>query len=689
MNLDGQGITDEFIITAERIFEFCEAEISSTLCVNTLMEKFAPFVKTNKDEYSYLRSLLDPDDCNPDITVTELAATLSKYSDNQKVKADLEESFNLKTGLLPHDSDSGISSDGFQLLEELQCELREKAQVTQQLRRQLDDCDALHEEALAAAASEAHALREHLNMLREENSALTHVRHDYEEVCEQLTNSERALTEARGQLESAKRRTRVLTDQVAMLETEKLSLQELLAKSKRDCHHINEMYAARHKALLEQNENLRSERAELAARAGDLDRDLQQLLREKVILEMELKDMLNKSNTHLRMERSIDISYTEDQMLTALDSLNADSKFTQESIRIDEESFLNEDHGRPTNLSLFDEMRLSFCNLSRYAFKDFNNSQNIDRHSETGSTNVPAETQTEVINVDCCCKKHSSTNINSATQTGNESFDFYYDRKDAISYELVSASTQTTFNDTDYKNLNTGNKATNTSSQVFEVFRDIEVMNKGVQTNDEFESYNNNNNVQNCIECTKCMECDRLRKYTNRLEIEVKKSDVTVEEIKRDVGLYEDNLDLLRRFVDEGNERNVLLKSAVDSLRARLFDLENKCTENDRKIEEYCDVCSAEAQADCDYASVSTQTELLHSECVRRQPHRSLRRYLCDSMKWLFQVFAVVCFACAVWLLCGVTRRPRGCHSTPWWWMHAHELLDFFLTIEYVSEVPM
>lgn len=244
-------------------------------------------------------------------------------------------------------------------------------------------------------------------------------------------------------------------------------------------------------------------------------------------------------------------------------------------------------------------MRLSFCNLSRYAFKDFNNSQNIDRHSETGSTNVPAETQTEVINVDCCCKKYSSTNINSATQTGNESFDFYYDRKDAISYELVSASTQTIFNGTDYKNFNTGNKATNTSSQVFEVFRHIEVMNKGVQTNDEFESYNNNNNVQNCIECTKCMECDRLRKYTNRLEIEVKKSDVVVEEIKRDVGLYEDNLDLLRRFVDEGNERNVLLKSAVDSLRARLLDLENKCTENDRKIEEYCDVCSAEAQADC------------------------------------------------------------------------------------------
>lgn len=50
----------------------------------------------------------------------------------------------------------------------------------------------------------------------------------------------------------------------------------------------------------------------------------------QVLLEMELKDMLNKSNqTQLRMDRSIDISYTDEQMLTALDSLNADSRFSQ------------------------------------------------------------------------------------------------------------------------------------------------------------------------------------------------------------------------------------------------------------------------------------------------------------------------------------------------------------------------
>lgn len=44
---------------------------------------------------------------------------------------------------------------------------------------------------------------------------------------------------------------------------------------------------------------------------------------------MELKEMLNNTNqTQLRLDRSIDVSYTDDQMLTALDTLNADSRFS-------------------------------------------------------------------------------------------------------------------------------------------------------------------------------------------------------------------------------------------------------------------------------------------------------------------------------------------------------------------------
>ncbi|XP_039753478.1 uncharacterized protein LOC120628884 isoform X4 [Pararge aegeria] len=330
MSLD-DGNTDEYVVTALQIFQYCGVEAGSTLRVDALMDQFAPFVKTNKAEYSYLRSLLDPEQSNPEITVSMLANSLNKYSESQKVKVDLEESFNLKNGQLPHDSDSGISTDGFQLLEELQCELREKSRLAQQLRTQLDYTDRHHEEALATVTAERDSLRAHLNMLRDENMTLTHVRRDYEDVCESLGCSEKALDESRRELECTRRRTKVLTEQVALLENEKLNLQELLATSKDECHRINDMYASRQSSLLEKNETLRAEHADLSSRMRYQEEYMQQLIKEKVVLEMEVKDMLNKSNLPVHhMERSIDVSYTEDQMLTALDSLNADSRFPQE-----------------------------------------------------------------------------------------------------------------------------------------------------------------------------------------------------------------------------------------------------------------------------------------------------------------------------------------------------------------------
>lgn len=299
------------------------------------MDKFAPFVKTNRSEYTYLKSLLDPDKDNPEISVTKLATALHRYSESQKTKLDFDESFNLKSGQAPQDSDSGISTDGFQLLEELQSELREKAHLAQQLRSQLDFTDRQHEEALAALTAERDSMRSHLSILREENAALTHARRDYEEATDRLLASERALGDVRRELDTSRRRARVLHEQVTTLENEKLTLQELLSKSKDECHRINDMYASRQSALLEENETLKSEHADLTARLQDHNEFMQQIIKEKVLLEMELKDVLNKSNqTHTRMDRSIDISYTDDQMLTALDSLNADSRFTQDNTSV-------------------------------------------------------------------------------------------------------------------------------------------------------------------------------------------------------------------------------------------------------------------------------------------------------------------------------------------------------------------
>ncbi|XP_059052063.1 girdin-like isoform X2 [Achroia grisella] len=264
-----------------------------------------------------------------------LATALNKYSESQKTKVDLDESFNLKMGQAPHDSDSGISTDGYQLLEELQSELREKTHLAHQLRSQLEFTDRQHEEVLATVTAERDSLRGHLNMLREENMTLSHVRLDYEEACERLCGSEQALGRTRRDLDAATRRLGRLQHHAAALENEKQILQELLTKSKEECHRINEMYASRQSSLLEENETLKTEHADLAARLQDQEEFMQQLIKEKVHLEMELTDVLNKSNqTQLKIDRSIDISYTEDQMLNALDSLNADSRFSQDTASV-------------------------------------------------------------------------------------------------------------------------------------------------------------------------------------------------------------------------------------------------------------------------------------------------------------------------------------------------------------------
>ncbi|CAH0715334.1 unnamed protein product, partial [Brenthis ino] len=689
------------------IFNYCGADNSSTLRVDVLMDKFAPFIKTNKAEYSYLKSLLDPDQSNPEISVSELAATLNKYSESQKVKADLDESFNLRSGQVPHDSDSGISTDGFQLLEELQCELREKSHAVQQLRTQLDYSDRHHEEALAAVTAERDTLRAHLNMLREESTVLTDVRRDYEEACERLCDAERARDDVRRDLDATRRRARVLTEQVAVLETEKLTLQELLSKSKDECHRINDMYASRQSTLLEENETLRAERAELAARLQDQDEFMQQLIKEKVLLEMELKDMLNKSNqTHLRMDRSIDISYTEDQMLTALDSLNADSRFVQEGRLLDEEAFvkaLKEDQGRATNMSLYDEIRLSFCNMSRHNLTELNITEPFDKTSELLDTSlITVATQTE--NVKDMCQKCNRAKvddilvINFGTQTEECGLSILSNKDDSGSandYKKIANSYNTYDNEPCIKwfrdQIETKNQSTNTNVFVLQVFKDIEVMNIGTQTND-LEPYLNNNNLQTCIDCSKCIECERANKYVTKLEKDLKHSHSAIVDMQNVLDRYEDNLNVLKRFVNEGNERNTFLKSVIDSLRAKLILLEQTCDSQRDSIQEmYSETCSTEVQTECDQSSVSTQTELPCGDCVKHNTkHHSLRRFLWEPLKCLFQVFAVLCFASALYALYAVSGVRRACREPlPWRWLQPHDLLDLFLTVQYVDHVPM
>ncbi|XP_060803527.1 sarcolemmal membrane-associated protein isoform X2 [Amyelois transitella] len=628
MNIDMDASnSDEYFVTALQIFDYCGADSSGTLRVDALMDKFAPFVKTNKSEYSHLRSILDPEHDNPEINVSKLAKALNKYSETQKAKVDHDESFNLKSGQAPQDSDSGISTDaGYQLLEDLQCELREKARLARELRSQLEFTDRHHEEALAALSAENEQLRAHLNILREENATLPEVRRDYEEACERLSTCELALADSRRELDSYKKRSKVLHEQVATLENEKLTLQEQLSKSKDECHRINEMYASRQSSLLEQNDSLKTEHADLTARLQDQEEFMQQMIKEKVLLEMELKDLLNKSNhTALRMDHSIDISYTEDQMLTALDSLNSDTRFSQDNRLLDEESFLNalrEDQGRATNMSLFDEIRLSFYNRSRVNNTDCNiTCDRLDRSFDTSMTNK-------------------------STQTENDEND-----KDLV--ENVKDTT---------------NSITET------------------------EDVNINNNIEIC---TKCVDYEMLIKHTVKVEKDATRYFNAVTSLENDLEKCENNLDVLQKVVVDGEERNCSLRDAIKDLQAKLSVLEGACEKQLKKIASLCgETCVTGSQTDYDTASTGTQVEIPCHECVKRNvaaPQKSFRRYLWEPLKSLFQIFAVICFVCAVWLLYGVARRRGGCARAPLAgrWPAAQDLVDLLLRVDYVAEVPM
>ncbi|XP_022126399.2 centromere protein F isoform X2 [Pieris rapae] len=672
---------------------------------------------------------------------------------------------------------------GFQLIEELQCELREKSHLVHQLRSQLDFTDRQHEEAVSALSAERDSLRSHLNMLREENMILTHVRRDYEDVCERLCNSERALDDVKRQVESSKKKLRVMTQQVSTLETEKLTLTELLAKSKEECHRINDRYASRQSALLEQNERLRSEHADLSVRLQDHDEVMKTLSKEKIQLEMELKEMLNKTNqTQLRLDRSFDISYTEDQILTALDSLNADSRFCTDK-RIVDDSFTFKDEGRTTNMSLFDEIRLSFCNMSHHNMtdictndKDLDNS-NSEIATQTDSTDnekdsvidkeyINIEVQTDINEYKRTSDAESQTNLehndlNAEIQT----FEGFMSRSNGETQnklkqcELKNVETQTIVEQNYFKSVETqtseeqnyfknaeietiqvSNQTSDVVSQTIieqnetrnaEVQTDLanKLVNSEVQTNDtrtltidvetqtEMKPKNTENkakirNFKIPIKSTrrtkkdaaiqtdintnnnvnKCLECDKFDKYTIQLEKDYNNSRIMLLDVKNEIEKYENNLNVLKNIVDEGNDRNIYLKSVVDGLRGNLSVLEAACSKQNEEIEKLsCSVSSIEVQTEFEQVSTYSQTDLPCSNCVKRNGAHRLRRYLWDPLKCLFQAFAVICFIFALSALYGVSRRWQSpcAPLAPWSWLQPHDFMDLFFRIEYIADVPM
>lgn len=260
-------------------------------------------------------------------------------------------------------------------------------------------------------------------------------------------------------------------------------------------------------------------------------------------------------------------------------------------------------------MSLFDEIRLSF-NLSRHNITDLNCTP-TDKQSELNNTvTITVATQTDKLYQDIC-KEFKNKNdyeklcsISTQTETKidmcyNEDFKCSCD----ISFNTTNQRIDLPQNDLHShkvkRQIQTHDKTTNTSRYLLEVFRDIEVMNFGTQTDsNDFERCGYNNNVH-CVDCNKCSHCDSLNKYTRKLETELRHARATADEMQRDLDRYEDDLNMLQRLVSEGNDRNNFLKSVVNNLKVKLEVLEGACASHGDKIDELlCSTCSEGIQTE-------------------------------------------------------------------------------------------
>lgn len=245
-------------------------------------------------------------------------------------------------------------------------------------------------------------------------------------------------------------------------------------------------------------------------------------------------------------------------------------RFIIENQLLDEESFLKalkDDQGRITNVSLFDELRLS---ISRHNI-ELNN--DIDRSlNNSDNSMITIGTQTdEGFNDSGPFNNNDAQNCSECKKDVdilNENCDKSY----------LSISTQTDVNLTNIP-LNKDVSFSTIESQTNTIENTLKI-------------------ASNITE--KCLECDNLNKYTTKLESDLKYCHSTITDMQLELDKYEANLNLLQKFMEEGNERNNLLQTIVQELRSKIGILEAACSkQNDRINELICDVSCAECQTDC------------------------------------------------------------------------------------------
>lgn len=200
---------------------------------------------------------------------------------------------------------------------------------------------------------------------------------------------------------------------------------------------------------------------------------------------------------------------------------------------------LKEDQGRGTNMSLFDEIRYSFCNMSRLN-NTGSNSIIYDKNFDCSFTNTGTQTD-EILPNDCYDKVDNTKSSTSSTQT-----------------------------------------------------EDIEPT--------------NNNNVH-----SKCLECEKVNRYNEKLERDVNLSHRTMNDMQLELERYEGNLNLLEKFVAEGNERNSVLQGIVRSLESKISFLEVACAKQGDRLDSLTPECSAFTQTQWGMLYVAPGSHRLYS----------------------------------------------------------------------------
>lgn len=220
---------------------------------------------------------------------------------------------------------------------------------------------------------------------------------------------------------------------------------------------------------------------------------------------------------------------------------------------LDEESFLNalkEEQGRPTNMSLFDEIRLSFCHpQSEINENQFDNCiDNFENYYTIGTQTDETFIENDGSKSNCEESLKPQTEIVDRLTQGTQTEDSE-PQTNFIQHELVTIETL-------------------------------------METN-------------NNIECIKCLQCEKLYNYTTKLESDLNLSQTTVKDLRQELDTCEGNLDLLDKFLDEGNDTNNYLQTVVQSLQSKLGILEAAVTEQTDRLDLLNnDKCIAECQTE-------------------------------------------------------------------------------------------